>query len=331
MVNVKRVAMSISSRMRQLLKVIGIAFGVSVFSANLWAEEGHRFLASDSEKHIIAIVNAKGEIEWKESVGALHDLHMLPNGNILYQKDFQHLIEMSPADKKVVWSYDAAKSNGNEGKPVEVHAFQRLADGNTMIAESGPARLIEVDKDGKLVKEIKMKIEHPATHSDTRLVRKLQNGHYLASHEHDGVVREYDGDGKVVWEFPVPPFDKKPAGGHGVEAFGNQTFEPLRLANGNTLISTGNGHSVLEVTPAKEIVWKLTQDELPGIKFAWITTLQVLPNGNIVIGNCHAGPDNPQMVEITKDKKVVWTFKDFNNFGNAFTNSEVLDAPGSIR
>jgi hypothetical protein len=136
----------------------------------------------------------------------------------------------------------------------------------------------------------------------------------------------------VVWEYPVPLFDKKPAGGHGPEAFGNAAFSALRLPNGNTLIGTGNGHSVIEVTPEKKIVWEVHQKDLPGITLAWVTTLEVHPDGHIVIGNCHAGPDNPQLVEITRDKKVVWTYKDFKNFGDALSNSQVLDAPeGTIR
>jgi hypothetical protein len=49
-----------------------------------------------------------------------------------------------------------------------------------------------------------------------------------------------------------------------------------------------------------------------------------LANGNTIVGNCHAGPDNPQIVEVTPDKRVVWTWKDFTNFGNATTVWEVL-------
>lgn len=54
----------------------------------------------------------------------------------------------------------------------------------------------------------------------------------------------------------------------------------------------------------------------------------MLPGGNIVIGNCHAGPDNPQLIEITRDKEVVWTFHDFKRFGNALTNSQILAIDG---
>jgi len=251
----------------------------------------------------------------------------------MVQQGMQAIAEIDPETKQVVWSYNAQESNGNAGKKMEVHAFQPLEDGNVMIAESGIGRIIEIDRDGTLLKEIKLKVNNPHPHMDTRLVRKLENGHYLVCHEGDGFVREYDGEGAVVWEYEVPLFGKEPAGGHGPEAWGNKTFCALRLSNGNTLLSTGNGHGVLEVTPAKEIVWQLTQKELPGIIFAWVTTLEVLPNGNLVIGNCHAGPGQPILIEIEREsKKVVWTLERFDDFGNNVSNSVLLDVPvGRVR
>ncbi len=273
-----------------------------------------RVLAGDDSTRRLAIVGADGKLEWEIKVGAIHDAHILPNGNILLQQGWAKVQEVTP-DKQVVWEYDAAKANA--GKRVEVHAFQRLDNGLTMIAESGPARIVEVDKDGAVKHEVKLKVNRPSTHSDTRLVRKLANGNYLVAQESDGFVREYDAGGKIVWEYEVPLFDKAPKGGHGPEAWGNKLFSAVRLANGNTLIGTGNGHSVLEVTPAKEIVWKVEQNDLPGITLAWVTRVERLANGNTIIGNCHAGPANPQLIEITPEKKVVWTWKDFTNFGNS--------------
>ncbi len=131
-------------------------------------------------------------------VGAIHDAWVLPNGHILFQQGWTKIVEVTP-DKQTVWEYYAGNMTGNEGKWVEVHAFQRLENGLTMIVESGPARIIEVDKAGKIQHEIKLKVNHPSTHSDTRLVRKIANGHYLVAHESDGFVREYDASGKIVW------------------------------------------------------------------------------------------------------------------------------------
>jgi outer membrane protein assembly factor BamB len=210
-----------------------------------------RFIAADSSKQRIALIGEDGKTEWEYTIGPLHDLQVLPDGHVLLQTSWTRLVEVDPATDDIVWSYDAAVSNGNAGRPVQVHAFQRLANGLTMIAESGPARIIEVDADGALRREIAMHVDHPQTHRDTRLVRKLENGTYLVCHEGDGAVREYDPAGEVVWEYDVPLFGQEPRPGHGVDAFGNQCFAALRLPSGNTLISTGNGHSVIEVTPDK--------------------------------------------------------------------------------
>ena len=291
----------------------------------------HRILLHGGNR--LVVVAPDGEIEWEMPWGGIHDIHVLGNGNILVQQGMQKIAEINPNEKKVVWSYDAQASNGNEGKKLEVHAFQPLADDRFMLAESGIGRIIEIDRDGNLLKEIKLKIDKPHPHMDTRLVRKLDNGHYLVCHEGDGFVREYDGEGTVVWEYDVPLFDKEPAGGHGPDAWGDKTFCALRLPNGNTLLSTGNGHGVLEVTPEKEIVWHLKQNDLPDVTFAWVTTLEVLPNGNYIIGNCHAGEGQPILVEVDpKSKELVWKFDRFDDFGNNVSNSIVLSAPeGRIR
>jgi hypothetical protein len=59
-----------------------------------------------------------------------------------------------------------------------------------------------------------------------------------------------------------------------------------------------------------------------GITLAWVTTLAVLPNGNIVLGNCHAGPGQPSVVEVEpRTKRVVWRFDGFEAFGNDVSNT----------
>jgi outer membrane protein assembly factor BamB len=284
----------------------------------------HRVLVQGNGK--LAIVDAKGQVEWEMPWDGIHDLHVLADGHIMVQQGASKVVEIDPRTKQVVWSYDSATSNGNKGKQVEVHSFAPLADDKVMIAESGVGRIIEIDRAGTIRREIKLQVKHPSAHRDTRLVRKLATGNYLVCHEGDGAVREYDAKGNVVWEYDVPLFDQKPRGGHGPEAWGNQTFAAVRLANGNTLLSTGNGHSVLEVTPDKKIVWQVRQKDLPDVVLAWVTTIEVLPNGNYVIGNCHAGKGQPLLVEIEPaTKRLVWTFDQYDRWGNSVSNTRILD------
>ena len=289
----------------------------AVSTCGLFAEENssvhtgrpRRVLIGDYSAKALAVVNEKGDIEWQTPIRNIHDAAKLANGNLLFQTDWTEIVEMTP-DHKIVWKYDAAKQNGNEGKQVEVHAFQRLADGSTMIVESGPARIIEVDAAGTLLKQIPLQVEHRNPHTDTRLVRKLENGNYLVAHEGDNkVVREYDAEGKVVWEYKT----------------GTKVYSAIRLKNGNTLIGMGDGHRVIEVDKQGKTVWSVEEKELPGITLAWVTMVERLSNGNTLIVNCHAGESNPQLVEVDPQKKVVWTFKDFRRFGNSLPVARILE------
>lgn len=293
------------------------------------AEEKLAYSVLAADEGYIALVNAKGEVEWEISTKAeVHDLSLLENGNLLYPTSATTIAEITREGKEV-WKYQAKPKPGYKGR-IEIHAFQRLDDGRTMIAESGNARIVEVDRDSQIVHEVPLTIEKPNPHRDTRMARKLASGNYLVCHEGDGKVREYDPKGKVVWTYTLDLGGRPRSDGHGPEGHGTEVFGAVRLSNGHTLIGCGNGNRVIEVTPEGKVVWELKQDELPGIRLAWVTMLQVKENGNLIVGNCHAGPDNPQLFEVTRDKKVVWTFKDFKNFGNGLAASQVTGIKGKV-
>lgn len=285
----------------------------------------HRFMAAIKGK--IALLDNNGKILWEtKSNFVSHDMQVLDNGNVLFLRGPATVAEVNK-DGKTVWEH-TSKPVGDYKGVVEVHACQRLADGNTMIAETGNKRIIEVDKDGKEVFALALVVNKPDSHRDTRLVRKLENGHYLVCHGSDGMVREYDKTGQVVWSYKLDLGGRPATPGH--EGHGTEPYSALRLANGHTLIGTGNGNRVLEVDADGKIVWEVKHDELPGIKLFWVTTLQVLPSGHVVIGNTHAGKDNPQLIEVTRDKKVVWTFNNFALTGNDLCTTQILDVKGKV-
>lgn len=303
--------------MLKKITILALAFGVTAAAI---AEEDRLVLVGASYgKNVLAICDAKGEVLWKHDTAGPekghtghHDVHLLENGNILFHDTWTKTQEIT-LGKEVVWEYESAKENGNEGKRVDVHAFARLADGSTMITESGVGRIIHVDKDKKLLKQFPL---GEGGRKSTRLVRALENGNFLACAENPGVVTEYDSAGKVVWEYAID----------------TRVYGAIRLKNGNTLIASGSGNSVVEVTPEKEVVWDITK-KVPGtdIELAWTTCLQELPNGNLIIGNCHAGEKNPQIFEITKEKKVVWEFDEWELVGNGLACWEILDAKQSAQ
>ncbi len=102
----------------------------------------------------LVILDGAGQIEWEMPWEGIHDIHTLSSGHFLVQRGAAAVVEIDPATRQVVWEYDSATANGNSGKSVEVHSFQPLEDGGLMIAESGPARIIEIDRNGAITHEM---------------------------------------------------------------------------------------------------------------------------------------------------------------------------------
>ncbi len=195
----------------------------------------------------------------------------------------KNILAITDASGEVLWSHKTAGPQRGHAGHHDVHL---LPNGNTMIVESRIGRVIEVNKKGKLVYQFPLK---PGDTTKTRWARHTPIGTLLVCSEQPGVVTEYDRNGKVVWDYLIK----------------TRVYGAIRLKNGNTLIASGSGKSVVEVSPEKKVVWEI-KGQVPEteIGLGWMTCLQELENGNRIIGNCHAGDKNPQIFEITKGKKV---------------------------
>ena len=250
------------------------------------------FACCDYGGNKVCIVNREGTITWQMQARNPQDIWVLPDGTIL----FTHVkgVKRVTRDKKIVWEYKADSK-------CEIHAAQPLPDDKCMIAESGPMRIIEVDRSGTITKEVKLTTRSKSVHGQMRGARKLANGNYLVGQYAEGVLREYDAAGKIVWKFKQKP-----------------VFGGIRLTNGNTIVSTGDGHRIAEVNKAGTIVWEIKEKDLPGNPLRFIAGMQLLPNGNLVVcnwgGHGHTR-EQPQIFEVTRAKKVVGVIDDWKHFG----------------
>ena len=270
---------------------------------------GHPFACTDYSQGKVFIVTADGKVEWEYPAKSCNDLWVLPNGNLLFNTG--HGVREVTRDRQVVFDYQSKS---------EIYACQRLANGNTFIGECNAGRLLEVAPDGKIVKEIRLLPEgKDGGHLYMRNARRLANGHYLVTHYGEQVVREYDAEGKIVREIPAK------GGPHSA----------ARLPNGNTLIACGDragGRRVFEVDPAGKTVWEIKDGDLPGINFYLMTGFQRLQNGNTVISNWLGHGQSgkaPHLIEVTPDKKVVWTFADHKTM-KTISSVQLLDVPGDV-
>jgi hypothetical protein len=256
------------------------------------------------------IIDASGKATWKYPA-ATRDGYILPSGNLLLTLSKTKaypggaVVEVT-RDQKVVWEYKGTQS--------EVNTAILLENGNVMLTEAGDKpRLLEVARDGSIKVEIPLGCQITNHHMQSRMARKLPNGHYLVPQ--DKTVREYDASGKVVWECKSPE-----------STLDNRSFCCLRNAAGHTLISLTVGSNLIEVDAAGKIVWELRDGDLAGVQVNRTTAVSWLPNGNIVFSNYMARAPQAKVVEITREKKVVWTYTDVSNQG--VHELQLLDADG---
>jgi len=185
--------------MKQLPALLFLTLTLFIANVTSAAEQpGRRFLCCDYPGNKVCIVSAEGKIEWQWDCKNPQDCWLLPNGNYLFCF-VSGALEVTPA-KQVVWEYKAPTD-----VKVEVHACQPLPDGQVMLVECGTSRIIEVDRAGKITKEIKLATTPEVKlHNQFRGTRKLKNGHYLVTFKGEGKVKEIDGSGKVLRSISVP-------------------------------------------------------------------------------------------------------------------------------
>ena len=262
----------------------------------------HSFLATGGETYI---VDGDGKVTWSYPKST-RDGWVLPNGNILLAlskaNDGGSVVEVT-REGKTVFEFKGTQS--------EVNTAQALENGNILVTEAGDKpRLLEVTRDGKIAVEVALQAQTKDHHLQTRMARKLKNGNYLVPQLLDKVVREYQPDGKVVWEVATPHWP----------------FTAIRLDDGNTLINCTLGNLSIEVDAAGKTVWQVSNDDFPSKPFDDACGAQRLPNGNTVITAYHTGPGKVRLFEVTRDKQIVWTHVSDRKSG--IHHFQILDTNG---
>lgn len=262
------------------------------------------------------IIDESGKPVWDSGRARARDGMVLANGNILIAWNDE--VKELTREKKVVFHYQKSPACK------ELGTAQRLSDGNTLITELGTKpRLLEVNRKGKIVVDVPLQPETNNAHMQTRMARKLANGNYLVPHLLAFKVKEYTPAGKVVKQFPT---DLPALGGRAAK---NWPFTAIRLDNGNTLVNLTNGNKVVEMDPTGKVVWKVTNDDLPGNPLDDPCGGQRLANGNTVITSYHA-KTGIKILEVTREKKIVWTYEGphrAHTFQILTTNGKPLSGP----
>jgi len=266
---------------------------------------GRRLLVSDYGGNKVAIIAADGRVEWEHPAEKPQDVWMLANGNIL----FSHLrgAREVTLDHKIVWSYRAPEKT-------EVHGCQPLPDGNVMVVECGTKRLIEVGRDGQIVREIAVPVKTKNTHDQMRGCRRTKDGRYLISAKGDRAILELSSEGKLLRSIQTP----------------GDPHEVRELPNGHLLIACGEGEAMLELDREGQAVWKLGTQDVPNNPLRLISGFQRLPDGHTLVINWLGHgylATTAQFFELDEQKQIVRQFTDHARF-TSINKVQLLDVIG---
>lgn len=249
-----------------------------------------------------------GQVSWKYDTSPgneLDDIWMLKNGDLLYTR-MAYAAVVTP-DKREVWRYDCVP--GKE----EIHTIQPVGnDEAIMLINAFPARVVKFNyRTGKTIWEHNIDFKGNSTHGQSRRMRYTKDGTYLLCYLSENKVVEYDKDWKVVHTFKV-----------------DKPWAAIRLQNGNTLITLENEKRTIEVDPNDKVVWEIKLSDIPEpYRLHDCQSVCRLQNGNTILCSRGDGGRGPQLVEVNKQKEVVWVLNDWRNLGPA-TSVQILNEEG---
>jgi hypothetical protein len=209
----------------------------------LWTHTAHRlpngntlFAASNANR--VLEVGPAGDSVWAlaADLNYPNEAYRLESGNTLITDRNNSRVIEADSTGAIVWEYPAL---------LHPHNANRLPNGNTLICDSDHNRVIEITPAGSTVWQ-KTGLNWP------RSAQRLPGYRTLIADSRNNRVIEVDSAGAIVWDQP-----------------GTTAYQGVRLAGGNTLISTAQ--RVIEVAPDNQIVW-----QYPAVTSVLVETLRVL-------------------------------------------------------
>lgn len=267
-----------------------------------WVEEGRVVW-----EYSLPLHNEKGKVQ------EFDDVTLLPDGNIVYAA-MAKVGMISSKTKETVWEFVCPEGT-------ESHSCQPVGKDSVLIALNGiPGKILLFNtKENKLLKEIVVPTEGKNTHGQFRHVRMTKEGTITTGLYHEKKAVELDMEGNIIWS-----------------ADAINAWSVIKLHNGNYLVSGDSQGYTREYNPKGEVVWEVTQKDVP-FKLYNNQTAMRLANGNTIICNWVAGvPDvqewlsSVQFFEITPRKEVVWQVSSWENPDlGPCTYIQLLDEPGN--
>ena len=231
-------------------------------NGNLLVSEGGIPGASPSGAYEIDL---DGNIIWSYTTGLAwtHNADMQPDSTVVISDTNNDRVIIVSRGGSILWSTDDVTfSDGSTSisgtGPYRLngpHNADRLADGNTIIADSHNDRILEVSPAGSIAWLYASGLDWP------RDADRLASGNTLVNDSGNFRIIEVTSGGSVVWEYSTTDL----------------SYDSDRLSSGNTLI--GSGGSIVEVDPSGTIVWSYPDAYVTETIEGYLVTA---PNGNLL-------------------------------------------------
>lgn len=256
-----------------------------------------KYLVSGCGYDKISIVDRSGNIFWSYDVPGsdCNDAEITDKGNVLLA--YKYGAMLVDIQKNVLWNFKVDYPNE------EMYTATQLTNGNFLLACCGlPARIIEIDHECNVINEVVYDTGIKDIHSQFRQIIKTDTGTYIIPIMGNGTVREITSDGKILRELYV----------------GGTPFQTTILNNGNWLVSCGDGHKIVEISPKDGSIKRtIDNNNLYGCKLKFVAECSVMENGNILVANWDGhdvnGDKSPAIIEIDTDNNIVWSLYSSNH------------------
>jgi hypothetical protein len=226
----------------------------------------------------------------------------LPNGRILATDvGAGKVIEIDPLTQKISWSFGGDPSDRAKFMRAPRWA-SRLSDGNTLIADTGNHRVIEVSPEGEIVWQYgepgRAGCAGQGLFKPSAAVRSA-SGNTLITDSGNHRLVEISAEGALVWQYGNAANRLGGGAGSGVGQLTDPSYA-YRLPDGRVLVTDTGNQRVIELDDLKQIVWHYRPSSVKGgqgVKDP-MTAFRA-DAGTVVLGRYGA-------VEVDAELKVLW-------------------------
>lgn len=275
----------------------------SMFLASSFCQVlAYTFMFTAHNRGEAVIANSSGEIFLKISAKHPQSADISADGSRIFISEIDGAKMCDTNTGKTLWKYtcpsiiwDGDESQVKKGETVRLEnpVAQILGDGKFLVGNEGKSVLLEIDDKSNILKAIKSESLKKVKHGEFRLASKTRAGTYLFPLLSSNLLTEYDSNGKQILRIDT----------------GTGVVGALRLDDGNILAAGFFGVAIFNREGKK--VWDFSSKEIQkAIESASeiiLCDVKILPNGNYLC-TTYAGENVPDIIEISKDKKIVKKF-----------------------